>query len=442
MLRLSNFTIFKKNNNKYWFYNTLYNSFLEIETDDHETDNILNNILNNNFQDINFDINKFKLLEDNHIFTQLTSSEEHKLFENIYYENYFFNDTAIITIAPDLKCNFRCIYCYQEQYNNSDVLNFDKENFVEKFEGFIEKYIIEKNIKKLGIVWFGGEPFLYFDAFTKLSENIKNFCIKNSIKYKFDVITNGSILNSKIIKTMNDLPINSLQITIDGIKEIHDSMRKAKSGGGTFDIIIKNLKLMLQETNTKISIRNNTGNENDQITNYKNFVNEFYNIFSEYIKTERLVIEWPVLITDTNNYKNNAKTNEYAKNFNNYLKTLIEVGHSPKQIFKLAPPYCTARTNNNLVIGPNQNIYKCWEHIGDTSYIIGNIENKNHPINFNEAKWKIIGGFNFNNKCLNCKLLPVCLGGCPLNKENPTCPVYYNENVFWDILETTYEIKF
>ena len=66
-------------------------------------------------------------------------------------------------------------------------------------------------------------------------------------------------------------------------------------------------------------------------------------------------------------------------------------------------------------IGPQGEVYKCWNDVGDSSKVIGKIGGKVE----NEVLLLryLVGADPFEDpNCLNCFLLPVCGGGCPLSR--------------------------
>lgn len=73
------------------------------------------------------------------------------------------------------------------------------------------------------------------------------------------IITNGYYFTKKAIELFKEYPLDSIQITLDGRKERHDSIRKMKiSGKGSFDQIISNIDNIVKELpSTKVRIRVN-----------------------------------------------------------------------------------------------------------------------------------------------------------------------------------------
>ncbi len=70
------------------------------------------------------------------------------------------------------------------------------------------------------------------------------------------------MLNAKIAKELKKLKVKTVQITIDGPKEIHDKRRPLINGKGSFDTIINNVK-EVKDYFEHISIRINIDKTNE-----------------------------------------------------------------------------------------------------------------------------------------------------------------------------------
>lgn len=84
---------------------------------------------------------------------------------------------------------------------------------------------------------------------------------------------------------------------------------------------------------------------------------------------------------------------------------------------------CVAKNIASLVIGPEGEVYDCWNDVGDQERVIGTLGQK--PTNMKLHLEYLSGKSQFEDPdCLECKLLPVCSGGChnkrlkTMNKED------------------------
>lgn len=69
---------------------------------------------------------------------------------------------------------------------------------------------------------------------------------------------------------------------------------------------------------------------------------------------------------------------------------------------------------NSYIIGPEGEIYKCWEDVGNTDKVVGYITEKeicNKPLFYRYLNDTSVFS---NEECKDCKLFPMCSGGCGL----------------------------
>ena len=172
------------------------------------------------------------LQERGHI-TDLLPEEELQQMETLY-EEYIKTHKKYHThvIIPTYNCNLECPYCF--------LLDLQ-----EKGKDWLNKVIDDTHIEKIfdiatkmdgtyrgRMALYGGEPLLVKNKFVieKILHTGKTY------GYTFTIPTNGVFVIDflDILKPYGA----SLQITIDGPKEIHDKRRFRKDGSGTFDEIV------------------------------------------------------------------------------------------------------------------------------------------------------------------------------------------------------------
>lgn len=128
------------------------------------------------------------------------------------------------------RCNLRCKHCYQDSYQNPEM---DLNDMLCIMKQYIE--LLSTLNRKGHINFTGGEPFLREDFFRLLHE-----CRKYSDLVTFGILTNGTILDRKMVEELKGLQPDFIQISIEGDREIHDSIR----GKGNLDRALKGLDLL------------------------------------------------------------------------------------------------------------------------------------------------------------------------------------------------------
>jgi len=144
-------------------------------------------------------------------------------------------------------CNFACKYCkysgiYRGERVNTEI--YMSKEIIEKALLFLKNHSSES--ERLSIGFYGGEPLLAF-------ENIKYAVflaekIFTSKEIRFSLTTNGSLLLRKEIRRFLREHDFSVNVSIDGPKEIHDRYRVNRLGRPTFNFILRGLRAFKQES--------------------------------------------------------------------------------------------------------------------------------------------------------------------------------------------------
>ena len=332
------------------------------------------------------------------------------------YSNRFANNMLALTIAPTSDCNFRCPYCYEK-----DVLHLQSmtDEIADKLVKFVEQQAA--GIGSLEITWYGGEPLLEFRRIQDLSERFMKICEEHEVHYEAGIVTNGYLLTKDVLEQLIQYKVRTIQITLDGTKETHDSRRYLRNHGGTFDKIVSNLLSLkdLAASNEKfpaINVRINVDQTNkDEAFELLDFIDKspFRAYVTPYVAGvyDEKDLEHKYTLTDS----------EYGKLKNKFLKELEKRGYSidysayyPQRI----TANCCCDRYNAVVVDAHGNFYKCWEEIGNMDSCIGQL---GADINFNLPKCYfdyLLYDPTLDEECKKCKILPVCMGGgCPVRRE-------------------------
>jgi uncharacterized protein len=269
-------------------------------------------------------------------------------------------------------------------------------------------------------VWYGGEPLLYKDLVGSISNNLIELSHRYNLPYKASIITNGFLINDDIIKMLDKHKIRFAQITIDGKKEHHDNRRLLANNdhGGTFDTILANVS-DLALAKIKVGIRMNV--DEDNYEGIESFLDEISQKIN--IKDNVSVYLGHIFNQKDNDIFNSCITKkQFALCKLNLLMLLQKYGFkkSNNSLPKTRLNYCSAMLKNTFVIDPAGRLYKCWNDICEPKYSIGNVFDylsKNKNTEYKSLRWQSHNVFN-NIQCSQCKLLPICAGGCPREQIN------------------------
>ena len=374
-------------------YNTLNGAIMLIDTD------LKNHLEKGNISAIPADILNNLIEEEFLVYQDL---DELKYYQYLLNKAIYASDTLSSVILTTYDCNLACIYCYERQENVIKPIYMSIETAKDVAE-YIERRAKTIRPKRLSIALYGGEPLLNIDAGITILERLKKYCSENNVKIGNGLITNGTLITREIIERLQEYNLASIQVSIDGTKEIHDKRRPFRDGRGSFDIIMKNISEIVDVLPPKtIVIRVNI----DKM-NYNNFP-----LFLDYLEDVGLKYKIKLGIGIPRGvfpYCTKMQFSEYeiADRVFNLWKTAIKRGFTYH--IEPQPALCSALQENSQIIDPKGDIYKCWAFVGLKQYIVGSIySNKYKPIYYAFlTKMQPIPV-----KCRNCNILPYCNGGC------------------------------
>ncbi|MGL5713530.1 MAG: radical SAM protein [Paraclostridium sp.] len=403
-----------------------YNFF--VESDELDSDIIAYNALSNSlalisrdkykkyldFEKENKDIDDKELIDDLYkgCFLIDDSVNEIDSIRFSMYKDRFETGKLALTLAPTMDCDFRCVYCYEKGKNDSKHMSLDTQQS-------IIALIDEKkdNLDQLNIVWYGGEPLLAIDIIENLSTEIIKICEENNIVYDSYIVTNGYGLTRDICEKFKKCNITAMQITIDGPAHIHDTRRILVDGKPTYKKIIDNI-VECKDLLPRVALRINVD---------KNNVKYLDDLLKEFNENNILDSVNPYLghVRNTNDcYSDNTCLSifEYSEVDYQFDSMLHNYG-VPQNILKYLPKrvtaYCGADYINSHTVDPNGDLYRCWSDIGNLAKRVGNINKRDFVINKNITDFMLFDATT-TEKCRNCKVLPLCMGGCPI-KEDKHC---------------------
>ena len=231
-MKFSRYNLVVPDKNRIVLFNTLQGHCIEIDKD------TANKIKDNQIDKLEDDVKQIFIqygiiindnVDESRIFSYFHSHEK--------YSSNSINSTVLLTWA----CNLKCVYCFEGE--KTDVQSMSKEQ-ANRYIEFIIKLATIKKAENVMINLFGGEPLVNIEIGFYILEKIMTYCNENAIYFSSSIITNGTLINEAILDKLLSFNCKSIQITLDGIKEIHDSRRIDKQGKGSFDKIIDVLKML------------------------------------------------------------------------------------------------------------------------------------------------------------------------------------------------------
>lgn len=320
-----------------------------------------------------------------------------------------------LTIAPTLACNFACDYCFEAR---SPVrMNAETEAALISFS---DNYMMRANA--LRICWFGGEPTLCLSTIQRLQSKFNELADKHRLKqYPATIITNGYLLDRRMAEALAALCINHAQITLDGTAQTHDRRRKLHSGKGTFERIVDNLCSIAgtMDITLRVNIdKDNVGAASDVVSllYQRGILDKVHMSFAQ--------VE-PIGSVCSNIIDRCHDNREFAHTLTGIYARLLKDGLQQVEFPRpSAGGVCGALIEGYYVVSSTGHLFKCWEDLSmDGSKSIGTIfsPERSATQQSNLDRYRNWQPLRFH-ECRGCKVLPVCMGGCPARGMELTHP--------------------
>ena len=345
-------------------------------------------------------------------------------------------------------CNLNCEYCF---YIEKQALFGEGEHYRmsdDVLRAFITNYIVSQPTPVVEFVWQGGEPTLLgMDFFKKVIEIQKPFLQSKTISNSLQ--TNGTLLSDewcRFLKKHNFM----VGISLDGPKEVHDRYRHDRGGKGSFELVMRGLRLLQKhgvDYNVLACVARETAKRPHEV--YRFLTNEGveYIQFSPVVervsdacsRLHGLRLAAPAMLGKEGHQTEVTPWTVLPEEYGDFLITVYEewVRHDVGKVFVMnfewalnawignPSPVCThaKQCGRCVVIEHNGDVYAC-DHCVYPEYRLGSIETE--PL-VQMVERSCGSGFGVTKEttlpawCRECEVLRACYGGCPKHRFVKRC---------------------
>jgi uncharacterized protein len=322
------------------------------------------------------------------------------------------------------NCNLKCKYCFYHSI---------AENRVVPSYGMMDNDTLETLVSKAlryadyscTFAFQGGEPTLVgLDFYRKLIELIKTYNVKN-IDIHYAIQTNGLLINDEWARFLAQNKF-LVGISLDGTKNIHDSMRIDARGRGSFNGVMNTVNLF-----------NKYGVEFNILTVVNSFVaRHIIKIYNFFKKSNFRYLQFIPCLDPLDQEPGNFEYSLTPERYSYFLKALFDLWYQDilknniisiryfdnlvGMILGYRPEACgmSGECTCYFVIEANGGVYPCDFYVLDKWYLgnikdtgFGELSSSPKAIEFVESSKHI------DPECPNCKWYSLCRGGCRRNRE-------------------------
>ena len=316
-------------------------------------------------------------------------------------------------------CNLRCQYCFA---STGDFGGGRKLMDFETGKKAIDFVIARSgNRRNLEVDFFGGEPLMNFDVVKQIVEYARGLEKHYNKNFRFTVTTNGMLLDDDIMDYINK-EMSNVVLSIDGRKDVNDSLRRTLDGSSCYDHIVPKFKELVARRGGKdYYVRGTFTKKNLDFASDVLHLNDLG--FNE-ISVEPAVLEdkytfalteedLPVIFKEYEKLADElVERQKQGKGFN-FFHFMIDLEQGPCAIKRLRGCGCG---NEYVAITPDGDIYPCHQFVGNEQWKMGSV----HTGEFNNDMKQTFAKATVVHKkdCQNCWARFYCSGGCNANSAN------------------------
>ncbi|NPV74656.1 MAG: thioether cross-link-forming SCIFF peptide maturase [Pelotomaculum sp.] len=316
------------------------------------------------------------------------------------------------------SCNLRCRYCFagQGRFGGADELMP-----VEVGRAALDFLIARSGGRKhLEVDFFGGEPLLNFAVLKELVDYGRRLGREKGKEFKFTLTTNALLLDGEIAGFLNRENI-SVVLSLDGRREVHDAMRPAPGGNGSYDLALARIKSFVDSRAGKnYYIRGTYTRRN---LDFCEDVLHLAGLGFEHISVEPVVApaeadyslrdeDLPLLFAQYERLAGELLRFRQAGRAVSFFHFNIDLEGGPCLPKRLSG--CGAGSEY-LAVAPNGDLYPCHQFVGRKKYLMGNVTCGR----FDTALAGLFRKAHIYSKegCAACWAKFHCSGGCHANAE-------------------------
>lgn len=342
-------------------------------------------------------------------------------------------DAVHVLVKPTgAICNLGCSYCFfldKELLYQGDRFRMSDE----VLERYIVQLIDAHRSDQVTIAWQGGEPTLMGVDFYRRALALAEQHKRPGMTFLHTMQTNGTLLDDEWCEFLAEHDF-LMGISIDGPRELHDAYRVDKRGAGTFDKVMRGLRLLQQhgvEYNVLTTV--NRVNADHPLDVYRFLRDEVGTTWMQFIPVVERVDEHGEPADLRGSYA--SERSVLPEQFGRFLTTIFDewvrhdVGSVYVQTFEAAARNWAGLDNSGMCVfnetcgtgialEHNGDLFSC-DHFVDPEFFMGNLADASidelvaapAQHDFGMAKRDTLPQY-----CLDCDVRFACHGECPKNR--------------------------
>jgi uncharacterized protein len=319
-----------------------------------------------------------------------------------------------ISLALAATCNLGCSYCYAGQGSFGGTARDMSLDVAKKaVDGFLGG---ARRGDAVRLVFLGGEPLANREVFYGATRYAHRQAALAGVRASFSITTNATLLTADDAAFLDSYGF-AVTISVDGVGTVHDRLRPAKGGGGTYRRVVERANLLLsrQPRHCHVAARVSVTPAN---LGLQNTLAEFARLGFDSVQFS------PVLSSPSSRGEMNATelrtmlgemiacgelfeqrlANGEVLPFANVVSTLQRIHRGTRD------EYPCGAGGSYLGISAEGQFYACHRFVGDERAGMGDV--KAGVDTGKQAHWLASRNVRFQEPCRGCWARHLCGGGC------------------------------
>ncbi|MET8826365.1 radical SAM protein [Streptomyces sp. NPDC004610] len=292
-----------------------------------------------------------------------------------------------LTVLTSTDCNLGCGYCFQNTAQDPRGGNRPPRirharltpEAVGQVVDFTRTRMEAAGMDRLSLLLFGGEPLLNPRGCRDLLTRAGELGALTA-----SMTSNGTLLTPLIAKELNAAGLGSVQVTFDGDRAEHDTIRIRRSGGGTFDVIVANIARAIETTSLRWMLRVNVSHLN------RHGMDELVERLGDRLDPARCGIHFARVGDVGVGYANHLLHEDgLVADFVRWHARALELGFSVSRPRAHVPCQACSFADGRYgaVVNADGVLASCWETAGKPGMEVGTVTDGYLPAERTEGRW-------------------------------------------------------
>ena len=330
-----------------------------------------------------------------------------------------------LSLAIAQKCNLGCTYCYAQQGEfGGAAKNMSRETADQAVDLLLAG---AGPGARLNLAFLGGEPLVNRATLQAVTRRATELARARGVALTFSITTNGTLLTEADASFFEEFGF-AVTVSLDGLAAAHDRLRPYKSGKGSFNRVMSNVRPLLalqrrMQVTARVTVTPKNLHLRDTLDEF--LMAGFYSVgFSPLLRSpnggdemqsDSLEVMLGEMIDCGREFERRARAGEHYA-FANMLNAMREIERGTHR------PYPCGAGAGYLGVSADGELAACHRFVGDQEGAMGNL--RDGVDGAKRSSWLANRHVHRQEPCRQCWARYLCGGGCHhevIRRGRPAC---------------------